>query len=110
MPKYLIQGSYTTEGTKGVLKDGGTARRRAAEQGIKSVGGKIEAFYFAFGDADVYAIIDVPDAVSALAVSMVLNSTGAVNLRTTVLVTPEEMDRATKKTVRYTPPGQKKKA
>ncbi len=49
MPKYLFQASYTAEGAKGLLKEGGTKRRAAVEQLIKSVGGTLEAFYFALG-------------------------------------------------------------
>ena len=105
MPKYLIQGSYTPEGVKGVLKDGGSGRRRAAEEAIRSVGGTLEAFYFAFGENDVFAIVDVPDAESAVAASLWVNASGAVNLKMKVLITPEQMDAATRKTVTYHPPG-----
>jgi uncharacterized protein with GYD domain len=105
MSKYLIYGSYTTEGVKGVLKEGGTARRNAAEQALKSVGGKLESFYFAFGADDVFAIVDLPDAASAAGASLVINASGAINLKTVVLITPEEMDQATKTGVSYRPPG-----
>ncbi len=105
MPKYLIQASYTPEGLKGLLKDGGSKRRAVAEETIKGVGGKLEAFYFAFGETDVFVIADLPDNASAAAVSLVVNATGAINSKTAVLLTPEEMDKATKKTVSYRPPG-----
>lgn len=105
MPKYLIQASYTTEGIKGLMKDGGSKRRAAAESTMKGVGGKLEAFYFAFGETDVYAIADVPDNASAAAVALAVTGSGAVTARTTVLMTPEEMDQATKKTINYRPPG-----
>ncbi len=105
MPKYLIQASYTQEGVKGLLKDGGSKRRAVAEETIKGLGGKLEAFYFAFGETDVFVIADLPDHASAAAVSMVVNATGAIQSKTIVLLTPEEMDRATKKTVSYHPPG-----
>ena len=105
MPKYLIQASYTAEGVKGLLKDGGSKRRAAAEDAIKGLGGKLEAFYFAFGDTDVFAIAEAPDNVSAAAVSLAVNASGAVQTKTIVLLTPEEMDKATKKTVSYRPPG-----
>jgi len=105
MPKYLIQGAYTIEGTKGVLKEGGSKRREAAEALAKSLGGKIEAFYFAFGETDAFAIVDVPDNVSAAAAALTLAASGAVHVKTTVLITPEEMDQAAKKTVSYRPPG-----
>ena len=106
MPKYLIQASYTPEGTRGLLKDGGTKRRAAVEEMAKNLGGKVDAFYFAFGESDVYAIIDAPDNVSAAASSLVINASGAVRLKTTPLLTPEEMDAATKKSVPYRAPGQ----
>src|SRR5207247_4711903 len=108
MPKYLIQASDTAEGVQGLLKDGGSKRRAAAEQAIKGLGGRLEAFYFAFGDTDVFAIADAPDNMSAAAVSLVVTASGAVHARTTVLMTPEEMDQATQKSVSYRPPGRKR--
>ena len=105
MPKYLVQASYTTEGIRGLLKDGGSKRRAAAEQAIKSLGGRLEAFYFAFGDTDAFAIAEAPDNISAAAVSLTVTASGAVHAKTTVLRTPEEMDQAAKETVSYSPPG-----
>jgi len=106
MAKYLIQASYTAEGTKGLLKDGGSKRRAQVEEIAKSLGGTMEAFYYAFGESDVLTILDLPDNVSTAAVSLVVNASGAVQLKPTVLLTAEEMDEATKKTVSYRPPGQ----
>ena len=105
MPRYLMQANYTVEGLKGFLREGGTKRRATVEQLVKGLGGKLEAFYYAFGDTDAFVIAEVPDAVTAAAVSMAVNASGAVVLKTTVLITPEEMDQATKKTVSYRPPG-----
>jgi uncharacterized protein with GYD domain len=105
MAKFLLQASYTTEGVKGLIKDGGSKRRAAADAAVKSVGGKIEAFYFAFGDSDAIVIVDAPDNVSATAIALTVNASGAIQSRTTVLLTPEEVDQATKKTVSYRPPG-----
>ena len=105
MPKYLIEATYTLEGIKGLLKEGGSKRRDAAEAAIKGIGGKVEAFYFAFGAADAIVITDLPDNVSAAAASLAINASGAVQTRTVVLMTPKEMDGATKKTVNYRPPG-----
>jgi len=107
MPRYLFQASYTAEGAKGLMKDGGSKRREAVEEVAKSLGGKVESFYFAFGEPDVFVVIDVPDNVSAAAASLAVNAGGAVRLKTTVLLTPEEMDQAAKKTVKYRPPGAK---
>ena len=106
MPKYLVQASYTVEGIKGLVKDGGSKRRAVLEQLIKDQGGTLEAFYFAFGENDVYAIADLPDNVSIAAVSLAVGASGAVSAKTTVLITPEEMDQAAQKTVNYRPPGQ----
>ncbi len=106
MPKYLVQGSFTTEGAKGLLKEGGSKRRAAIQEMAESIDAKLEAYYFAFGGSDVVAIFDAPDNVSAAAVSLTVSARGAANIKTTVLLTPEEIDKATKKTVRYRPPGQ----
>src|SRR2546428_6082872 len=105
MPKYLWEASYSAEGAKGLLKDGGSKRRKAAEEAVKAVGGKLEAFYFAFGKYDAYVIADIPDHVSVAAASLAVNASGAVAIRTTVLLTPEELDKASKKSVSYSPPG-----
>lgn len=106
MAKYLIMASYTAEGARGVQRDGGTKRRQAAEAAIKSAGGTMEQFYFAFGDHDAYVIIDAPDIAAVTAASMAINATGAVQAKTVVLITPEEVDQATKKSVAYRAPGQ----
>jgi uncharacterized protein with GYD domain len=105
MPKYLIKVSYTAEGAKGLLKDGGSKRREMAEQALKSAGGRIEAFYFAFGETDAFVIIDAPDHASVSAASLAINASGAVRTETVVLLTPEEIDQAAKKPVTYRAPG-----
>jgi uncharacterized protein with GYD domain len=105
MPKYLVEARYTAEGTKGLLREGGSGRRAAVAKTVESVGGKLEAAYFAFGDVDVYIIADLPDNVSAAAVSLAANQTGFITSKTIVLMTPEEMDQATKKTIGFRPPG-----
>ena len=106
MPKYLFHGSYTKEGLKGFLKEGGSKRREATQQLVESVGGTLEAYYFAFGDNDFYVIVEVPDNVSAAAGSLVASDSGTVKVKTVVLLTPKEVDQAVKKTVEYRPPGQ----
>ena len=106
MAKYLWQASYTAEGAKGVLKDGGTGRVQAVEKVLAGLGGTLEAAYFAFGDDDFVGIVDIPDHSSAAAVSLTVGATGAVRVKTTVLLTPEEVDAAAKKSIDYTPPGQ----
>ncbi len=105
MGKYLVTASYTSEGVKGVLKEGGTKRRQAAEQAIQSAGGKVEAFYFAFGESDAYVIVDAPDHASVAAASLAINASGAVQAKTVVLLTPEEIDQAIQKRTSYRAPG-----
>ena len=105
MPTYLVRASYTATGAKGLVKEGGVKRRETVQQMVAQVGGKLHAFYFAIGDADVYAIAEFADIASAIAFSIAANSSGAVTLQSTLLVTPEEMDAATKKTIQYRPPG-----
>jgi uncharacterized protein with GYD domain len=105
MAKYLVKGSYTADGTKALLKEGGSSRRAVVEKMVSGLGGKVEAFYYALGDADVYAIVDVPDMITGVAISLAVNASGAVQLSTVALLTPEELDAACKKSVAYRAPG-----
>jgi uncharacterized protein with GYD domain len=105
MPKYLWQVSYTSEGIKGVLRDGGTGRRAAIQQLTEGFGGKLEAFYYAFGPDDVYVIADLPDQKTATAIGLAVNADGRAQVKTVVLLTPEEIDEAAKTSVDYRPPG-----
>ena len=105
MAKFLVKGSYTTDGVKGILNGGGTARRAAVQKMVEGLGGSQEAFYFAFGDTDVYVLVELPDNTSAAAISMAVNATGAVQVELVPLLTPEEADEAAKKSVDYRPPG-----
>ncbi len=105
MPKYLLQANYTGEGIKGLRKEGGTSRRAAAAEAVASVGGTLESFYFAFGATDVYLIVDVPDNASMAALALAISASGAVKVTTTVLLTPAELDEASRKTPAYRPPG-----
>ena len=105
MPKYLLEVSYTAEGAKGLLKDGGTKRRAAAEAAIKSVGGSIESFYFALGDVDVYTVIEAPDHASVVAATVTISAAGGATVKTIALMTPADVDQAVKKNPTYTPPG-----
>lgn len=106
MPKYLLQVNYTTDGAKGLIKDGGVARKNAAQKAAESLGGAIESMYFSFGDTDAYVIADMPDNASTVAISLALAASGGATSRTVVLLTPEEMDQASKKVPNYRPPGQ----
>ena len=105
MAKYLIVATYPAEGTKGVLDKGGSARRTAVETMVAGLGGRVESFYFAFGEDDVYAILDLPDNTAAAAGALRVNAAGRVRVRTVVLLTPEEIDAAAQQQVDYAPPG-----
>lgn len=106
MPKYMVTASYTLDGLKGLLKEGGTARRKAVEDAIKSMGGHLECFYYTFGEHDVFGIADIPDNVTAATFAMGIAATGTVRANTTVLLTPEEVDQATKKPMKFRGSGQ----
>ena len=106
MAKVLIKASYNSEGIKGVVKEGGTGRVTAVEKMVADLGGHLDAFYFAFGDTDVYAIVDIPNAVTAAAVAAAIGAAGSMSKYETVtLLTPEEIDSAMKMAVNYRPPG-----
>jgi uncharacterized protein with GYD domain len=101
MAKYLITGSYTPEGTKGLLREGGSGRKSMIEKAVKDLGGSVEAFYFAYGETDVVVIAEIPDAVSGLALSLAANASGTVKVRTVPLIAVEDVDAACKKTTSY---------
>ena len=105
MGRYLFQGTYSREGAQGLLRDGGTARRAAVEALMTGLGGRLEAFYYGFGETDLYMIVELPDNVAAAAASLVVAASGAGSWRTTVLLTAEEMDRVTRSGARYRTPG-----
>jgi uncharacterized protein with GYD domain len=105
MPKYLFEVDYSAEGTKGLLKDGGSKRKSAIEKAVAGLGGKVETFYFTFGIRDAIVIAELPDNASAVAVSLAVSATGAVAYKTTVLITTAEVDAAAKKKVSYKRPG-----
>ena len=105
MAKYLIEANYVGEGIKGLLKEGGTSRRAVVEEAAKTVGGTLEAFYYAFGDTDLYAIVDLPDNATTAGLSLSIAASGTVALKTTALLTPEELDDAGKASPSYRPPG-----
>lgn len=105
MPKYLVNVSYTASGAQGLLKDGGSKRRAAADAAIRKLGGSIECFYFSFGASDAIVVASFPDAVSAAALSVAIAASGSVRTSTTELLTVEQMDEACRKQTGYTPPG-----
>ena len=105
MPKFLIEASYTLDGVRGVQSEGGNSRRDAIAKVAESVGGRLESFYFAFGDRDAYVIVDLPDNESAAAVALTANAAGGATVRTVPLLTPDQVDAAAKRSVDYRPPG-----
>ncbi|HEV3234655.1 MAG TPA: GYD domain-containing protein [Candidatus Dormibacteraeota bacterium] len=106
MPKYMFEFSYSADGLKGLLKEGGTGRRDATTKLAESLGGNVESYCFAFGGSrDGFLIADVPDNASAAAASLIASATGAVRVSTTVLLTAQEVDDAAKKHADYRPPG-----
>ena len=104
MPKFLFEASYTVVGVKGLQREGGSSRRAAVTKAVESVGGRLERFYFAFGDHDAFVIADLPDNQSATAVALAVSAAGGASVRTVVLLTPEEVDAAIKRSVDYRPP------
>ena len=105
MPKYLVNASYTGEGMKGVLKEGGTSRRKAVEKMASDLGGKLETYYFTFGDDGVVAIFDLPDMASAAAVISTINASCCANTKVSILIPPEELDKIANIKVDYRAPG-----
>ncbi len=105
MPKFMFETSYTLQGIKGVQSAGGTSRREVIAQLAEELGGRLETFYFAFGEHDAYVIADFPDAETATAVALAVNASGGATLRTVALITPEEVDAAAQRAVNYRPPG-----
>jgi len=105
MPKYLFEASYSADAMKGIQSGGGSARREVVSQLAEGLGGRLESFHFAFGEHDAYVVVELPDNESAAAVALTVGGSGAVSLKTVVLLTPEEVDAAAQKSVDYTPPG-----
>jgi uncharacterized protein with GYD domain len=105
MPKFMIKASYTPEGVRGLMKEGGSGRLSAVKTLIEAAGGRVEAFYFAYGEDDAYVITDVPETAIGTALSLAVNASGLVKISTIPLITPEEMDLACKKSVAYRAPG-----
>src|SRR5262245_35949603 len=101
MAKYLIRANYSSEGSKGLLKEGGTKRKAAIEKAIKSSGAKLDAMYYALGDDDLFLVVDAPDNATIAALSIAVASGAAIKLRTTPLLTVAEIDAAVKKNVSY---------
>lgn len=105
MSKFMLKASYNLDGVRGLIKEGGSKRRAVVQKMIEGMGGKLEAFYYAWGADDAFIIADLPDEKAGIALSLSVNASGAVRLTTIPLITPEEIDAAGKKTVKYKAPG-----
>jgi uncharacterized protein with GYD domain len=105
MAKYLVVARYNADGMKGICREGGGARRSTVADIVKNLGGELESFYFAFGENDVYSVIDLPNNVSAAAMAMHISASGTTRIDVTVLLTPEEVDKAARTEMFYRPPG-----
>jgi uncharacterized protein with GYD domain len=105
MAKLLWHGSYSEQGARALVEEGGTKRRAGVDQAVTAMGGTLESMYFAFGDDDFYATVDMPDNVSGAAVSLAAAQAGAVRLKTVVLLTAEDLDEAAKRAHEYQGPG-----
>jgi uncharacterized protein with GYD domain len=105
MAKYLFHGSYTQAGIQGVLKDGGTGRRKAVDALAQSLGGTIESMYWAFGKDDFYVIGDLPSHAAAAALAATTGASGSVSISTVVLLTAEEIDASVRLHPEYRKPG-----
>jgi len=105
MAKYLVIGSYSAEGAKGLLREGGTGRVNAARQVVESLGGTLESLYWGFGKDDYYVVADLPSAAAAAAVSLTVGASGSAATRTIPLMTAEDIDAAAKLSPSFRPPG-----
>jgi uncharacterized protein with GYD domain len=105
MPHYLFRASYTQQGVQGIMAEGGTARVTAVEQLVSSLGGRVEAQYWAFGEEDYLLIAELPDNVAAAALTTKVAASGIAGIQTTVLLTPQEVDEAAQRQVSYRPPA-----
>lgn len=107
MSKYMVQASYTADGVKGLTKDTASGRTAAVAKAIASLGGNLEKMYFSFGEFDVVAIADLPDSAAAARFALRAAATGHVHVKTTPLLTAEEVDKALQRKVDYRAPGLK---
>ena len=105
MPKFLIRAAYSVEGMKGLQKEGGTSRREAVKAAVESAGGTMDTFLYAFGESDLYVIVDMPDRESMTALAITIGASGALAPQTIPLLTPEQVDEAVGRSVNYRPPG-----
>lgn len=108
MPTYLFKVTYSESGTKGLLRDGGTQRQEEIREVMEHLGGSLQSLYYSIGDADAYAIADLPQDKAAVAGSMLVRATGMATIETAPLMAPEDVDEAADmaRDLDYRPPGQ----
>ncbi|MEU7866369.1 GYD domain-containing protein [Dactylosporangium sp. NPDC049140] len=105
MPRFLIEATYTLDGLRGLMQDGGSGRVEAVGKMAESVGGHLESFDFTFGEQDTHVICELPDNKSAAAVAFAIGASGGATTRTVVLLSPTEVDQAVRQAVEYRAPG-----
>ncbi len=106
MAKYLIEATFTSgDSLKKVEREGAEAREAAVRGAVESLGGKLDCIYYALGEFDTVSIVDLPDNVTAAALSFAISGSGLMRTKTTALLTMAEGQEAFSKGVAYTPPG-----
>jgi uncharacterized protein with GYD domain len=105
MPKFMITGRYTAAGLQGLQKDKASGREAAVAAACESVGGKLDAVYYALGEDDVFVIVDLPNHVHATSLAITVGASGMFNPRAIPLLTVAEADQALGGSVKYRPPG-----
>ena len=105
MAKYLYRLQYTKTGLEGTVKEGFGAREAFFRKTVEGLGGKTEAAYWAYGDEDIFIMVDFPDAEAATGLSLALALTGSFRVSTTPLLTAKEMDAGAKRMPAYRAPG-----
>lgn len=105
MPKYLSKVTFTAEAVQFLRQGKASVRQAETRKIFESIGGKLDGYYYVFGQDDVLVIGEFPDNVTAAAVSLLVNSLGPVRVTTTALITVEEMDQAIEKSASLKPPA-----
>ena len=89
MPKYAFLGGYTPEAWKGMIENP-DSRRAAVEKAAEAAGGRLESFYWTFGEDDFLVIAEAPDDMAAAAVSVGVAASGRLRHMRTIRLIPED--------------------
>ena len=100
MSKFMYSGNYTKRGIKGLLKDGGTARKEETVRLVESLGGKVEAYYWCYGRTDFITIMDFPDHTTVTGMALNIAASGTFTGNLTPLISVEEMDEMVKVSIK----------